>query len=92
MFHCLIGMAHPVMIVATLWTEKIAVIAAFATAIIAKSVHHIVVSAMKLCAWAVEVNVHIVKNWSAHIALAHAVNVMISVVKTVSMTVFVQTV
>jgi hypothetical protein len=50
------------MIAATHVTEKTAITAAFATAIIAKTAHHIVVSAMKLCAWAVVVNVHIVRN------------------------------
>ena len=80
------------MIVATPVTEKTAITAAFATAIIAKSVRRIVASAMKLCAWAAVVNVHIVRNWSARTALVHAANVKISVVKTVLMTVFVQTV
>ena len=92
MFHCLIGMAHPVMIVATLLTEKIAITVAFATATTVKSARHIVASVMKLFAWAAVVNVHIVKNWSAQTALAHVANARISAVKTVLMTVFAQTV
>ena len=88
----LIGTAHPVMIVATQLIEKIAITAAFAIAISAKNVRHIVASVMKLYAWAAVVNVHIVKNWSAQTALAHAANAKMSVVKTVLMTVFVQTV
>ena len=58
----LTGTVHPVMIAATHVIEKTAITAAFATATTAKSVRHIVVSAMKLCAWAVVVNVHIVRN------------------------------
>lgn len=80
------------MIVATQSTEKTAITAAFAIAITAKSVRHIVASAMKRYAWVAEEGVHIVKNWPAQTVLAHAVNVMISVVRTVLMTVFVQTV
>ena len=64
-------------------TETIAITAAFVTGIIVKSVHRIVVFAKKHYVSAVVVNARIVKNWFVQTALAHAVNVMISVVKNV---------
>ena len=63
--------------------EKTAIIAAFATGIIVKSVHRIVVFAMKHYVSVAAVNVHIVKNWFARIVLVNAKNAKSYVVKNV---------
>ena len=83
MLVCPIGTAHLAMTVDIPVIGNTAITAAFVTGITVKSVHRIVVFAMKHYVSVVVVNVHIVKNSSAQIVLVNVKNAKSYVAKNV---------